>query len=111
MADGRRTGLSTQGFPLRKIVSRDNGVHVLSCGHTRPKPDPDSKYDLCKSRRCPECKGVKVGDPQLATAQSDLARKVLDVVADVVGNADTQAKYDTLAALHKLFAEEGVNVQ
>lgn len=53
--DGRKAGLSTQGYPLRKIVERVNDIHVLSCGHKLPKPAEATDYDLRKSRRCVEC--------------------------------------------------------
>lgn len=67
--DGRKTGLSTQGYPLRKIVDRSNRIHKLACGHKLPKPEPDS-YDLRKSRRCVECGPAKPATAPLTVEQA-----------------------------------------
>lgn len=79
--DRRKDGLSTKGYPLREIVSRENGVYVLSCGHVRPDP---AKGHPVRSRRCPECAGADL--PIYTQHQMDRAvaneRERLVVIAE-----------------------------
>jgi len=82
--DGRKAGLSVQGYPLRKIVERKDGIHILSCGHKLPKPADASDYDLRKSRRCVECGSSRHLTTSEDEAADQYARRLLSHLAPQV---------------------------
>jgi hypothetical protein len=109
--DGRKDGLSTQGYPLREIVSRQGGIHVLECGHQRTAPR--SGYGPVRTRRCVECSNDKEAytKAELVAAKRDLAEKVLAAIAAI--EAEEVSRFGEgakgiSAKVRELFTNEGI---